>query len=212
MTAMRTISVQTYEAAWELWRDGLRSRNALAEKLGMTWETAARMVDNGYPQRGWAPLMDRARLWDKQVMEQSARLAAERMREAVDEQFKARKHNLALAGRMKAALASLAAQTLDAARACKFSHTKKVIKDGREVEVEIPASAQQVAKAAKELAGAIRDLGQFEAYWLGTGDKDDLPQTSSLDGLEEDQLKFIIESGGQLPPGVTDAMLKGQAG
>ena len=205
------VSQALYDAMWEAYRDGLRSARGLANQFNVSEQTATKAIKQGWPQRNWPSLAQKAAMWDQQKLELEQKAAAEKYRETVDEWYRARKQNLGLAGAAKGTLATLAKTMLEAARAAKPTKTVRRREGNRFVESQEPLDLVETGVAMQKIAAAIETISKVEAYWLGgPSEREDAAaaQAGQQASLTPEQMQFIIEHDGQLPPGVTDEQLK----
>lgn len=210
----KRMSPALYESLWEAWRDGQRNKSELCRMFQLSWDTLDRVVNGGYP--GMPALKERLIIYeaDKTRLAQEADIAA--MTLANQEYVKARKINLEMINGVKASLVHLVRKAVPAAQVALFSRVKRMrSKDGTTwVDVDVPANAFEVADALKTITGALRELGVHESLWMGgptertaEGEGTAKPLTS----LTDEQLDYVLQNGGALPPGVTDEMLFGRA-
>lgn len=207
----KRMSMQRYEAMWEAWRDGSRSKGELARMFDTSSDTIHRVVEVGYPVQGWPSLRDRSTLYDAQRFNAEAKAQSERALEEHDEWTKARKQNLQIVAASKAVFGQLVKKAVEASTKASFTKYRKVRdKAGVVHEVEVPPSAFEMADCIKTLAQGVKELGQHESFWLG-GPTERHEVTGPMRKLLEmtpEQVDALAQTG-VLPEGLTDADLFG---
>jgi hypothetical protein len=204
-----------YDALWDLYRAGERGVLGLARAGGIAKETSRRAIEKGWPNRGWDSLRERAKLIDRQRLDVEAKAATEHFREEVDEFYRARRRNLKHLEAVTAFGFTMLTRIQQAMASSTFSRARRVkrILDGQAQEVdELYIPAREVATALRQTAAAIRDVGAYELEWLKVGAGMMPGQTAAAPGEEAtpvapmtgEQVKYVLEHDGALPPGVTD--------
>lgn len=210
----RTVTHVLYEAMWEAWRDGNRSKRALSKMFRCSWETVHRIVEKGSPRNNWTSLRERTKIWDAQQFQAQQTAAATTAIQQTDEYQKARAEQLKISQAGKAGIAILMRKLAIATQNATFVRQRKTTdKSGNTIMVDVPPDAHELAHTAQKLVQGLTELGKHESFWLG-GPTERPEITGALSGvlsLPEDKLLAIIENGGALPDGVTDEQLFGKA-
>ena len=60
----KRIDAELYEAIWEAWRDGTRNKTRLSALYKLSWQSIHRLVETGYPERGFPSFLERLRVWE----------------------------------------------------------------------------------------------------------------------------------------------------
>jgi hypothetical protein len=197
-----------------------RSSRSLAEATGVTKATALKAISVGWPHHGWAPLSERAKLFDAQQSAKRDAKAAKSTTEALDE-------NLHLATRIETfrmmqglrALAMNVAKrlndVLDAATCNRRGKRTRVIEEVRgkkivhrvvQEDVVDPPYLPDVATAIREMSSVVVAAAGTEQRLFVAKAPEDGRKIGGME-LTDEQLTFIRENGGKLPPGVTREML-----
>lgn len=211
----KRLSFELYEAMWQAYRDGRRSKSSLQRQFNVGYETASRVVDLGYPDRGWLALKDRAAQWDEAKIIASQQASVEQAKQALSDYQQARTDNLNLIKASKAAIAKLVRKALNSVESASFTKVRRrKNKNGDYVDVDMPPSAFEMADALRTIAQAVKDLGAHESFWLGGPTERSEVNVSGVQqgwlSLSEEQLEYIVNSGGELPPGVSEEQLFGK--
>jgi hypothetical protein len=213
----RRITRELYDAMWEAWRDGDRKVSTLTKIFGLNPATSHRIVKLGLPTLGWPSLNERSKSWDGAKLQADSLAAAAAFQEVRSQWDISKSDNLKLAAFSKNSIAKAMQKCADAVGSMKFVKYRRVL--DRNVTphvwttIETPMNGLEISEALKTLATAIKEIGLFEAFWLGGQPNQDGQPTNPFAGwnkLTPDQINYIATTG-QLPPGVTDEMLWGSA-
>lgn len=213
----RRVTRELYDAMWESWRDGDRKISTLARVFAVSVQTADRIVKRGLPVHGWPSLLDRAKAWDAARLQADSLAAAAAFQDVRSAWDVAKSDNLKLAQFSKGALAQAMKKAMEAVASMKFVKYRRVLDQTKTpavwATIETPMNGLEISEALRTIAGAIKEIGQFEAYWLGGQPQADGTVANPFQGwnkLTAEQINYIASTG-QLPPGVTDDMLWGSA-
>lgn len=213
----RRVTRELYDAMWESWRDGDRKVSTLARVFSVSIQTSDRIVKRGLPAHGWPSLLDRAKAWDAARLQADSLAAAAAFQDVRSAWDIAKSDNLKLAQFSKGALAQAMKKAMEAVASMKFVKYRRFLDRSLTpavwTTVETPMNGLEISEALRTIANAIKEIGAFEAYWLGGQPTPDGGITNPFQGwnkLTPDQINYIAATG-QLPPGVTDDMLWGSA-
>lgn len=202
-----------------------RSSRALAEATGVTKQTALKAISVGWPHRGWAPLSERAKLYDaRRAQEEDKRSLPLTPTQVIDVQrfISMRETNLnaaaatrALAGRLMNQVME-ASQTATANRQGKRTRVIDVVKRGKVVgqrvvqeDVTLPPYLPHLAQAANDLGRLLFAAGESEKEWARVVPPEGAPDADAgWDRLTDKQLSEVVATG-KLPEGVTHEMIYG---
>lgn len=210
----KRVSQETYEGIWEAWKKGMRTKRALMVAFNVNHSTITRLVDRGYPNRGWKSIRKRWEEYEEEQHVEQQRLMIAQQAAMQDKWDEAKKENLGLLRAAKVATARMVKAMVEACERITFTRTKRYKnKAGDWVEEEVPLQGGALAAAMLRMAQAIDILQTKEAFWLGGP-----TEVKELRGgpfarwmeLTPEQLAFIEEHG-QLPEGVTEEDLLGPA-
>ena len=116
-----------YEAMWEAYRDGKRSILEIRLLFGVGEQTAATVVNRGYPQKGWIGLKERAKRHDLQVQTAAQKEAAAEALKRSDVWQRAKDENLKYLKVARAATVYVMQKAVEAAQTAKFTRTRKTL-------------------------------------------------------------------------------------
>jgi len=209
----RRVSQEIYESMWEAWKRGDRIKSHLQETFGLTSQTVSRIVDKGYPERGWLSLRERWRHYENEQMRGQQKAIAEKAMESLDAWEAAKQQNLRLLRAGKAGVAKMVQGWFESMGKIRWVKERRY-KDhtGAWQTTEVALTASEVARIGLMLSQTTENFLKQESLWLG-GPTEAVNVNSGTPGwfsLSPEQLDQILESG-QLPPGVTDEMLFGAA-
>jgi hypothetical protein len=197
-----------------------RSSRALAEATGVTKQTALKAISVGWPHHGWAPLSERAKLHDAQLAARTNAKAAKTTTEALDEQ-------LHLATRIETfrmmqglrALAMTFAKKINEVmpqatcnrrgkrtRVIDEVRGKKIVHRVVQEDVVDPPYLPDMATALKEMGTLVSMAASAEQRLFVAKAPEDGRKVGGTE-LTDEQLAYIRENGGKLPPGMTREML-----
>jgi hypothetical protein len=218
------ITREKYDRALELYLHGTRSINGLARAMGIVRNTAKRLVDVGYPDKGWPALKDRAQLYDaereraKQKLGRVSPQQADEMGRWVE--MREENRNLARAVR---AVGSRAVQRINEAVSRATSDRTIVVskvvqikgRGGKLIDrvvqevVTAPPYLPHVVQAARAVAALVAQMGASEVMFARITVPDHLKGASTgWDKLTKEETDYIIANGGKLPPGITIDQLR----
>lgn len=213
----RRLTRDLYDAMWEAWRDGDRRISTLAKIFGVSAQLADKVVKKGHIPTGWPSLNDRAKVWDAAKLQSDSLAAAAAFQEVRSAWDTTKAENIKLANFLKGTLAHAITKAREAVSTMKFVKYRRML--NRSVSpavwetVETPMNGLEISEALRTLAAAVKDIGSFEAFWLGgkpLGDGEVANPFAGWSRLNPEQIEYIANTG-QLPPGVTDEMLWGSA-
>lgn len=197
-----------------------RSSRSLAEATGVTKQTALKAISQGWPHRGWAPLSERAKLYDAQLAAKTNANAAKTTIEALDEQL-----HLATrieTFRMMQALRALAMniatrfnKILDQATCNRNGKRTRVVDEVRgkkivhrvvQEDVVLPPYLPEIATGVREMNAVVVAAAGLEQRIFTAKAPEDGRKVGGME-LTDEQLAYIRENNGKLPEGVTREML-----
>lgn len=212
------MSRQIYDQLAEIYLKGRRTEGELVNALGIAYKTAKKAINRGWPEHKWAALKERAALYDRLHETASNRESPARAKEARD-YLAMREEYLRIASSVRSALVGELGIILPAIPGSKAAVMKamrqvhfveelddagKVVKRTPKtlvVDVQVPASVMDLVAATTQIANALDRTGGGELEQIlakppqaGTGRK--------KHNLTVEQLQFMAENGGRLPPGV----------
>jgi hypothetical protein len=211
-----TMTRELYELAEDFWlRKSTRAPKDLINwgaTHGLTKKVVQRLIYRGYEKQGWAPLRDRARLYDAQQDSNRRRADAEQARHEADEMARAKRDNVLVVRNLRA----LGMQV--ASRINNIIHAWPEVAAGAQLtdaEVRRKGLAlQPAATALRAIATSLRDLSASEMTWIKetAPDKDEagLDVTRQLLGITAEQWGDFARTG-KLPPGLAPEALREMA-
>lgn len=228
----RHVTAEQHELQWIWWRDNpRRSIRALSRQFNMSMWTARRAAEEGWQDRRIVSLKDRLAEHERTKLEQERAAAAERQREQEDERYRQAKlmnraalaeHQLGSLG-IQAAVNCLMEAGPDGRP--RFRPWTKQVKrrrafwegEGEErkqvyrvVDEEVPLPPAEALKAAKDAASIIQmaalliRLYPVQQAGDGKGEQGPPAELAGLQNLTPEQLQYMIDHGGELPPGLRD--------
>jgi hypothetical protein len=186
---------------------------ALARICKVNKKTAYRAIHKGWPDKGWGPLLEQAKLQDRIKHEEETRAYAGQVRAQIDGRSTARKEREGVIRLAKAGYATLFARWQQEAGRASFMKPEPQVVDGKVVNPAWVNAHKHVLAGARLMQGwatfAEEEEKQLE---LGSGDKSDpsLPagMPSGLATLGAEDLDFIIKHG-KLPPHLSEEAVLG---
>jgi len=228
--ASKPTSFETYERCATTYFAGNRTVKGLMRAMReqgfpITEKTAKKAIKEGWPQHKWPPLDERAALHDK--LHQQASMSTDSGRASAAKGFlKMRDDYLTIAGGVRAGIAkavTVIMQNVDRAVATTTRPTRQVhveeVLDAKgrvvrripktlTVDAQFAPSIFDVAQALNQLAAALERTGGGELGQLLA----DVPDEAAGKGKHKvtiEQIQYMADHGGALPPGVTPEMLGG---
>lgn len=208
----KTMTRELYELAEDHWlKRSNRSPKDFAAwgaKHGITRKVASRLIYRGYEKQGWAPLRDRARLYDAQQDAARRRADADQAKHEADEMARAKRDNVLVVRNLRALGMQVAARINSIIHAWPDVAAGVVLNDAQ---VRAKGLAlQPAASALRAIATSLRDLSASEMTWIketapekGEGS---LEVTRQLLGITAEQWGEFARTG-KLPPGLTPEAL-----
>lgn len=203
----KRVTEEEYEGIWEAWKSGIRTKKELMRMFHVNWSTITRILDRGYPQRGWQSIRERWVLLQEEQHQEQSKLLLAQQAALQNEWDEAKQQSLQILRAGQAAAARLVKALVEATADVKFTRTKKwKDKQGNWHEEEVPMSGNHLAIAALRVAQTLDILQNKIAFWHGGPEKADVTKGSLLARLMElprEQLDYMAAHG-TLPPGMTD--------
>ena len=217
------ISAALYEAMWETYRDGLRTKAELVQRYGISMPTARKAIEKGWPDRGFKALKTRALDHDEQRAAAERQAATDAFRERTDAWYRAGKQfNRVADSAVTFCIAALQqignlALVRDADGRASLRRLTKWVKrrtvdvaaDGtrtvRYFDEEVPLTVQEAVKLQAEVMKGAALASAFKKLWPQTSDEQRAAEGAPPEGLAAlttEQLNQFAETG-QLPPGMT---------
>ena len=213
------IDRDAYDRLTEIYLHGTRSIRGLATKGGVAYQTARKAIEVGWPAQGWDALAERARLYDKLHAEGQTATSPERAKSARD-WIKMRDDYIEIAAGVRVGLAKslrILVQNVDLAVATKMApqrqvHFEEVLDDKGAivrriphtltVDVMLPPSIHAIADSFSQIASALDRTGGGELEQLMANPP---PGATGKRGhrLTAEQIRYMAENQGKIPPGVT---------
>lgn len=217
----QSLTVEQYEKLAEVYMElKPRSARSLARTSGVSFETAAKAVRLGWPHRGWAPLAERAKLYDAQMAAATDRKVAKTTVEALDEQLhlamRLEQHRMMQGLRALAMAVSARLQgVLDTATCTREGTRYRIIQEtrGKKVVERQVRETVVLAPYLPDVASAIREMSSVVVAAASAEQRlfvAKVPEGARKIGgteLTDEQITYIRENGGKLPEGVTREML-----
>lgn len=217
------VTAQTYEAMWECYRDGDRSRASLERRFGVSAPTARRAIHEGWPDRGFQALKERAKRHDEDKLNEERKAAQDAFRERTDAWYRAGKSFNRVADTAVtfciAALQQIGNLALvrgDDGRVSLRRLTKwvrrrtvDVDQDGNRTtrywDEEVPLTVSEAVKLQEQVMKGAAMASAFKRLWPTQTDEERAKEAAppaGLAALTDAQLAEIAETG-QLPEGVS---------
>lgn len=210
---------QTYEELAERYIKGRRSIAELATEVGVAYKTARKAIERGWPEKGWAPLQDRAAFYDKMHADTVIRESPQRAKEARDflamrEEYLKIAHGVrsGLAQCLGVAIPLIPTATRTRVESRRVERMEEVLdKAGRVVkriprtitiDVEVNLPFTELAEAFTKIANALERTGGGELEQLSAKLPTNATGGRRKHNLTIEQLTFMAENRGALPPGV----------
>lgn len=208
---IKNVTATAYEAMWVAYRDGNRRALQLSRACLVSRGTATKAINEGWPDQGFAPLLERAKLADRQRAEEEAKRASEAFREQVDEFYRVRRRNLQyLAG--VSALGARALRkiqgALDGATFVRYRRVTRLVDGQPQTLSEAYVPATEVLSAMQSTAAYLARIATVEKQWLEAGSSSPEAQQGAeqppTTPLTPEQWDYILQHNGALPPGVDE--------
>jgi len=197
---------------------------ALRKQYGVSisWKTAKKAIEVGWPEHHWPPLKDRAQLHDR-ARQHEANTADPARAERARSWLEMRRDYLLIAGGVRAGLAralTVLNANIDRSVATTVRPQRQVhyeeVMDAKgkvirriprtiTVDVQVMPSVFDVAQALNQMSGALQRIGEGELGQLMAKPPGDTG--GKRQRVSDEQVAFILANGGRLPPGVTPEML-----
>ena len=207
----KRVTQEMYEGFWEAWKRGTRVKRELARLFSLTQQTVTRLVEEGYPERGWLSMRERYRLYEQEQMRAQQTVLAKQALEHLDAYESAKQDNLKLLKATKAGVASMVRSWFENLSKVRWVRERRVQdKQGNWTTIEHSLTASEMARIELMISQTADNLLKQESLWLG-GPTESVNLNAGAPGwfsLSAQQLDEIISTG-QLPQGVTDEMLFG---
>ncbi len=212
------ITRDLYDRMTETYLHGTRAIGALSRAHNIAHVTAKKAIEVGWPKNGWDALKERARLYDKLHNANVQNTSPERAERARDF-LKMREDYIEIAAGIRVGLAKAVSQLLrsvDGSVATQLRPQRQIhmeeILDAKGriirriprtivVDVQVPPSIHAIAASLSQVAGALERTGGGELEQLLAR----VPSgAASRRGhrLSDEQIAFMAENQGRLPPGV----------
>jgi hypothetical protein len=214
-----------YEAMAQAYlKDGQRSARHVSRVCQIPLDTCRKAINDGWPERRWASLRERAKLHDRQVAEREANqrnvLSPEQVVSA-ERFFRLREENLQLARALRGLLAQMLQKIGPAieravadrhgqrTRVIDVQRGKRVVQQVVKEDAAFPPYLPHLAQALRDLVGVSEIAGKAERTWAGAeAPEGSAPVSMGWEELTPDQLRYIRENEGRLPEGVTIDQLR----
>lgn len=210
--ATHSITRDLYDAAAEIYLRGDRTINGLARAVNLDPSTAKRLIQRGYPDKGWPPLSERAALYDRQKVEAESKAHADAVARNLDQRDRARQERHAILRFTKAGYSNLIRAWQE--------KTKPATADGQPHDMT-PREMTSLALTGERLMNGFAKFREMEEVDLGLmAESKDLPAEGGLAslagvraedlGVTMEQLEFIANNGGQLPKDLSPEVIYGR--
>lgn len=209
------ITAQMYENMAQAYLESqTRSMRGLARDTGVSEDTASKAINAGWPERGWASLRERAKLYDAQKNKNSD-VPPLTPNQLVDVRrfIELRNENLEMLRSFRALAAMLgnkirqAAPEASAKRYGKRTRVIQVRVKGRLVDkavtedVELPPYLPALASGLRDLGALAFGASEQEKRWMKIEPPEgDAPTSTGWDDMTAEQLDYVAKNG-KLPPG-----------
>lgn len=205
---------------------GKRSIRALAAACGVSPESASRAISQGWPERRWPSLKERAELYDKQGRPKKAEpLTTEEIQTLkvfLGVKVESANNLRAISGLAQNMLLKLQTAA-ERASADRHGTSRRVVVDvvttgtGKQTvrrethktvteDVVLPPYLPHIVQAMKMAAEVIAIAHDGVRRWM-QANPGDLDRGSVKSPLTDVQLQFMVDNDGKLPPGVTREQL-----
>lgn len=210
---------QTYEQLADIYIKGRRSIRELVTATGVAVKTANKAIDRGWPEKGWAPLRERAEFYDRMHTQAADKESPQRAKEARDflamrEEYLKIAHGVrsGLAQCLGVAIPLIATATRTRVEQRRVERMEEVLdRAGRvmkriprtiviDVEVNLPFT--ELADAIAKISSALERTGGGELEQLSAKLPTNTTGGRRKHNLTVEQLRFMAENRGMLPPGV----------
>lgn len=208
-----------YEEMAETFIKGARSMGELVSKFGVARKTANRAIESGWPHQGWAPLRDRAAFYDRLHADTLNKESPQRAKEARDflamrEEYLKIAHGVrsGLAQCLGVAIPLIATASRTRVESRRVERMEEVLdKAGRVVkriprtltiDVEVNLPFTELADAIAKISSALERTGGGELEQLSAKLPTNTQAGRRKHNLSIDQLQYMAENQGRLPPGV----------
>lgn len=210
---------QTYEEMADAYVKGRRSAGELTTIFGVAFKTSQKAIDHGWPEKGWAPLRERAAFYDKLHNETQNRESPQRAKEARDflamrEEYMKIAHGVrsGLAQCLGVAIPLIATASRTRVEQRRVERMEEVLgRDGKvvkriprtiTVDVEVNLPFTELADAIAKISSALERTGGGELEQLSAKLPTNATGGRRKHNLTIEQLTFMAENAGKLPPGV----------
>lgn len=218
-TRGRLMDRETYEELVDFYIRGRRSIRELVDATGVAFKTAKKAIERGWPEKGWAPLQDRAAFYDKMHADVANKESPQRAKEARDflamrEEYLKIAHGVrsGLAQCLGVAIPLIATASRTRVESRRVERMEEVLdKAGRvtkriprtiTVDVEVNLPFTEIADAIAKISSALERTGGGELEQLSAKLPTNATGGRRKHNLSIDQLRFMAENKGALPPGV----------
>lgn len=216
----KRVDAELYEAIWEAWRDGNRSISRLAGMYQMSWSTIKKLVTKGHYDRGFPAFVERLKVWEAAAASAKVATKDDTAKRKAEEWDKATTEHLKLTNATRYGLAHLIRKAVEATQKVEFTKTRKrrvIDSNGNAttIDEEVPISAVTMAEVWRTISTSVETVSRIESFWRGGPTSKSevlngaLTAIKAFQNLTPEELNYIIESGGDLPPGVTHEDLFG---
>ncbi len=191
-----------------------RSARALARETGVSLDTAIRAINLGWPHKQWAPLKERAKLYDAQknrTTDQPPLTAAEiadvrRFIETQGQNLDMMRSFKAIAARLgnrinEAINVSTAERYGKRSRVVQVRQGKKTVERLVTEDVALPPYLPALASALRDLGSLAFGAGDQERKWFKADPPEgEAPIATRWKSMTDEQLDYVAKTG-RLPPG-----------
>lgn len=195
------ISKETFDVISDVYLKGTRTASGLARACKINKKTAERIINVGYPNKGWPALKERATLWDKAKRDEETRAHAQQARAAIDGRSHARKEREGILRLGKAGYATLFHKWQEDAQRATFGPKGKVkVKTAAGVEeVDTVSATNHVLAGVRLMQGwSIFAAEEERQLTEGSGQGDStLPagMPPGLANLSKEDLDYVVANG-----------------
>ncbi len=198
----RKVNLAIWRQMEEYWLKIDRSPSRMAAKFGISEKTAGRIVHTGMPSIKRRPLRVLAEEYDTALSDYNAVEMEAQFKAEADEFSKVKRANLQAAKNTKGIIALVQNELI-----LRYHN-----QGDRPLKDETTATGlPKLVSLAKQMAQALKDLGEYEMKWLnGAKPEDDSNVGDTPFGkLTDEQIKHVADTG-RLPDGLDiDAFYKG---
>ena len=218
------VTREIYERMADVYLAGSRTTTEVARLTGVARSTADAAIREGWPSRGWAPLRERAKLYDKnreRAQEEKVANPPDPERADLAASFiDLRLRNLEMANVVRGVLAHAllrigsampGADVVEMRPVRRVVHEEIYDKDGkvsrrvpRVVTVDEPhaPTTQNLVHALREVSQIMEVVGEYTLHWGGAKAPAGMEGRDGYERLSDEEVEYMAKNGGKLPPGV----------